>query len=152
MLMDSGVWSQDSLMESGVLNSGRRISSSIRDGVCHSASESMVAQALLQAYGKVELEPCVRLYLTKGLALNVLDMFFNTCAFTGYHDMFSMPTVVMLTGVCSGVAIPCQMFLVSELSRGSETGLRAMCESNPNKVVQPRFKLKNTIVVLGLYK
>ena len=43
MLMGSGVWSQGSLMESGVLDSGRRISSSIRDGVCHSASESMVA-------------------------------------------------------------------------------------------------------------
>ena len=43
MLMGSGVWSRGSLIESGVLDSGRRMSSSIREGVCCSASESMVA-------------------------------------------------------------------------------------------------------------
>ena len=43
MLMGSGVWSRGSLMESGVSDSGRRMSSSIGDGVCHSVSESMVA-------------------------------------------------------------------------------------------------------------
>ena len=39
----SGVRSQGSLIESGVLGSGRTMSSSIREGVCHSSSESMIA-------------------------------------------------------------------------------------------------------------
>ena len=43
MVMDSGVWSRGYLIESGVSDSGRMISSSIGDGVCRSASESMVA-------------------------------------------------------------------------------------------------------------
>ena len=41
MLIGLGVWSRGSLIESGVSGSGRRISSSIGDGVCLSASESM---------------------------------------------------------------------------------------------------------------
>ena len=43
MLMGSGVRSRGSLIESGVSGSGRMISSSIGEGVCHSASESMIA-------------------------------------------------------------------------------------------------------------
>ena len=42
MLIGSGVWSRGSLIESGVLGSERTMSSSIGEGVCHSASESIV--------------------------------------------------------------------------------------------------------------
>ena len=43
MEIGSGVWSRGSLTESGVLGLVRGISSSIEEGVCCSASESMVA-------------------------------------------------------------------------------------------------------------
>ena len=43
ILIGSGVWSRDSLIESGVSGSGRTMSSSIGEGVCRSVSESIVA-------------------------------------------------------------------------------------------------------------
>ena len=43
MVMGSGVRSRGSLTESGVSGSGRTMSSSIREGVCRLASESIVA-------------------------------------------------------------------------------------------------------------
>ena len=42
MVMDSGVRSWGFLIESGVSGSGRMMSSSIGEGVCHSVSESMI--------------------------------------------------------------------------------------------------------------
>ena len=42
VLLQMGVRSRGSLMESGVSGSGRRMSFSIREGICHSISESMV--------------------------------------------------------------------------------------------------------------
>ena len=43
MVMGLGVRSRGSLIESGVSGSGRTMSSSIGEGVCRSASESIVA-------------------------------------------------------------------------------------------------------------
>ena len=44
MKMGSGVWSQGSLMESGILGSAMEASeSSIGEGICYSASESILA-------------------------------------------------------------------------------------------------------------
>ena len=43
MLIGSGVWSRGSLIEPGVSGSGRTMSSSIGEGVCRLASESIVA-------------------------------------------------------------------------------------------------------------